>query len=192
MGNFFEKKVVKCVKCKLQKDHNKKKVDIAFKRIGDIKGDKNSPVLIILSEAQSDVYINHLKNILFKVGLHDYAMICAVECMVKDGLAKARSPEVIFHCNSVNLDLFPNVKAIVTVGSALYSITKNKDLVAWFEFQEYMFNQTYFYTGFESKKHIRVYPIPHTDEIVKNDFDNYEVVFAKRQFKKIKDFLNEK
>lgn len=192
MSNFFQPKVVKCSKCNIQKKHDKKEIEISSKSIGYLKGNKNSEILIILPELLSDLQVSYLEDTLFKLGIQEYAIICSLECSVKKTFIKYKTPEIIFECNPLKLNLFPKIKVILTVGSALYSVTKNKDISTWEDFIEILYNQTYFYMGFNSKKKIRVYPLPSIEEIKSNNFDNFENLFMKKQLSFAKDFVNGK
>jgi len=67
------------------------------------------------------------------------------------------------------------------------SVTQSSDIGTWEDFSEFLFNQTYFYTPFQWKKKIRVYPIPRlTDWLTKDTFEGF---FTKKQIIKIKEYL---
>jgi hypothetical protein len=194
MNNFFEtKKISKCDKCIITKKNKKGELK-SFHKENDLfirKGNEKAEILIILSRYEIIEYVNKLGSFLEKFKFKDYAIVNGLQCnfLVPKNL---KLVELYSYCNNVDLKIFPNLKVIITLGSAIYNITKSTDIGHWSEFKEFLFNQTYFYTGFNEERKIRVYPLPYIDEIFNNDCDSFEYFFSIKQIGFIKEFLNGK
>jgi len=202
MDNFFEiKKISKCDKCIITKKNKKKELKF-FHKENDIlirKGNEKAEILIILSRYERNEYVNKLIDFLEKFKFKDYTIVNGLQCgfWVPKNLKLA---ELYSYCDNVDLKNFPNLKVIITLGSAIYNITKSTDIGHWSEFKEFLFNQTYFYTGFNEERQIRVYPFPYIDDLfsvksldhnVHDKSDSFEYFFSIKQIGLIKEFLND-
>jgi DNA polymerase-1 len=184
MDNFFEKKKSineKCLKCNIYK----KKLSEGksnYKPI--IKG--NGEVLVILESPEYEKYRKNIINWLDSHQIINYEIISGIECFAL--LEKVPSPyyNIYSTCNLINENKYKNKKVIITLGRALYSVTKCDDIGSWIDLCEYQFNQTYFYTGYEWNRKIRVYPVP----IIVESKMNFESYFANKQLSYIKEYLN--
>ena len=190
---MFDKQIVsKCDKCIIGKNEKAGKINLLHRNIGEIRrGSVDNEILIILSRYETDKFINLFEKKLKRFKLNSYCIISGLDCSIKD-IKGYTQFELYKYCNTVdNLDKYKNLKVIITCGSGLFAITKSADIGGWWEFKEYLFNQTYFYTGFNySKKGIRVYPIPFLDEFLIK-YDSFERFFVDKQLKFIREYLND-
>lgn len=186
---FDKKKVSKCDNCIIGKNEKKGKIKVLDRGDGSLRrGKYDAEVLIVLSRYETDKFIVMLENYLRKYEIKNYAIISGLDCSIKD-IKGYTQYELYKYCDTVNLDKFENLKVVLTIGAGLFAITKTNDINNWREFKEFVFNQTYFYTGFNQDRVLRVYPLPYLDEI--KDFDSFERYFTERQLEFIVNYLNE-
>ena len=178
---------IKCNNCSIGKKELKGDVKSLDKNIGCIRRGKiENEVLIVLSRYETDKYIDKFELYLKKYKINSYVIIGGLDCSISS-IKDYTQHEIYKYCNAVDLNRFPNLKCILTIGSGLFAITKSSDLTHWAEFKEFIFNQTYFYTGFDSDRNLRVYALPYLDEILK--FNSFERNFTEKQLEFVKGHL---
>lgn len=148
-------------------------------------------VLIILEMPEDKGLMKMFLNMLNQtIKLDNYAVIVGVQCGVKGG--DLPKPLVKFYSNcelisEETLYQYKNLKAIVPVGRAITSLTT--EFSGYFDFIEYQFNPTYFYTPFQWKKKIRIYPVPTLVDYIRKD--NFVKKYAITQFSYIRDYVTQ-
>jgi hypothetical protein len=179
----------KCNNCKIGKKVKKDEYKFLARKFADIrKGTEDSEILIVLPKYESDKFIERLEREFLKnFGLSNYVIVSGIDCMISKTKDFSFSYDIYTYCDAVNLDRFKNLKVIITLGAGLFAITQTSDLKGWQNFKEFKFNQTYFYTGFDCDRKLRVYPLPHIEEMFVGD--SFERYFADKQFKFIKKYL---
>ncbi len=190
MDNFFKKKEqvsIKCSNCLLQKKKlctDKKDTEV-YKQFG-----KNKDILIILEMQENEDRMLEFLKVLNKQKLFNefnFTITTGLLCRSKDYEIPSPIYKIYRNCNCIQKEKYEDYKVIITIGRGLFSITQSDDISGWQDFDEYLFNQTYFYTGIDWKNKIRVYPLP-----IFNDwlhYDNFSNFFVKKQFKFIYDYL---
>ncbi len=185
---MFEKITInKCNKCVVGKKIEKGSAILLDRKLNTIRrGNKDAEVLIIQSRYDSEEYTAKFENeFVRRLGIKNYAIVSGLDCSIVD-IKGVTQYSLYKHCNTINLEDYPNLKAVVTLGSGLFSITKTKDLENWREFREFVFNQTYFYTEFSSSKKVRVYPLSFYDDMIYSPFNK---TFAEKQITSLKGYL---
>lgn len=188
MSDFFQQKDSKCLQCLLNKKGSCDNKDIVFETI---KKGKSKDILIIMEmpelKSTRAKFIEKIlnRNKLFKE--FDYEVVHGISCHPIKGELSSPAYKTYENCNLITEKKYSDYKVIITIGRALYSITQSPDIPGWKEFSEYLFNPTYFYTGFNWNKKIRVYPIPLFSEWLNKDNFNNHYVF--KQFSFIYDYL---
>ena len=189
--NFFDflDNSPKCEKCPVKKMYSE-----SYKRFDDPiickKGDTLD--LLIIVEMYDERYLNFLNKFLQKKNFTNYAIVAGINCNNPTYSLPTPMYSIYSNCNPLNIDDY-NPKVILTIGNGLYAITKTDDIPSWKDFWEFKFNQTYFYTGFEYKNKIRVYPIPQLISWVDSDYcviDNFEHFFVNKQLSFIRNYLS--
>jgi len=180
--------LTKCDKCPLGKKIKKNNINVYDECIhSNIENPETAKIIIVFHRYDSENRIKKFRKYLEQQHIDDYAIVFGLECSPHEFPKSVTQNTVYKHCNTFNIDKYKNARVILTVGSGLMSVTKNSDIMNWQEFQEQEFNQTYFYTGFESKRKVRVYPLPHIDLLM--DMQSFEYSYFKNQITKIKRFL---
>ena len=170
VGDLKKKKgTIKCTKCPLGKKIIKKEVNLLDRRLNEIDGSKNSPFLIVMARPESDYMMGQFKKILESQGIYDYVIAYGVACAITEMKDVLKHP-LYTYCNNINLNDFPNIKAIATLGTGHLAFTKNSDLPSWEELKEFQFNQTYFFPAI-GEKQVPIYPLPYIDLIQDSGFE---------------------
>lgn len=190
MNNFFEKKAQlpqKCVNCSISKKGScEKKIEVGFLS----KKGQNKDILIILEMPESESFSKDFLSNIQKQKLFnefDYEVVYGIKCRPKGAILSSPVYKTYEQCNCITEEKYGQYKVIITIGRALYSITKSSDIGSWRDFSEFLFNPTYFYTGIDWTNKIRVYPIPLLSEwLGKDNFNNF---FVKKQFEFIYKYL---
>lgn len=189
MNDFFVKQKSKCRNCEIKRLSNSKKLNVSqeIKNPWILKN-SDSKILVIqespLDKDDQKLLIKFFEKY-FKGKPFD--ILAGIECQIENSF-----PSGIYHiyscCNTFPSDLSDSpYNVIITLGKAITAVTKTDDIKDWEEFAEFIFNPTYFYTPFDSKKRIRVYPFPYTDTFLGKD--NFENFFVKKQFEFINKYL---
>lgn len=192
MNNIFKAVQIEkfgCKKCTLNNNNKKqclaKTKDSVQKKVG--KGN----TLIITEWFYDRTLIYNLEIFLRTNGISDYTLLNGIDCQLNNLFDKKGDKlpltSIYSNCNTISAVNLNDFDAIITVGQALYSVTQTDDIPDWKEFNEYLFNPTFFYTGFKTDKKIRVYPLPPLDEFI--DRDNFQNFYAKKQIEFIKDYF---
>jgi DNA polymerase-1 len=189
--DFFQiqKVSLECPKCPLNKDQKVvHKIDKQFL----YKQGERLDILFIL-EMPSLVYLDVFTKFLIQKQVTNFGIISGIKCEPASlELPNPFAP--LFENCGVCKPNFLKPKVIVTVGRAIFAITQTSDLVSWKDFCEFNFNPTYFYTGYEWKEKIRIYPLPPFIDWITEDLsikDNFEKFYVIKQLTFIREFLKE-
>lgn len=159
MSDFFQSYEISKCDCNLESKTNFIEEN-EFQRIEGTGKD----TLIILEMYESEESMDWFYEFLIKEkSLRNFTLISALRCQPKGFEIPSPSHKYFSKCGIVETYLNTNdYPIILTVGKALFSITKNSDIATWEDFYEYLFNDTFFYTGYEEKSTLRrkVYPLP--------------------------------
>ena len=185
---MFDGIKAKCGACSLKKKRNLSDFPVLYESPCHYHSLNGGDVLVYLDQPLTSQGrdMERLVN-----GFASYGLNCdfvyGVECEVNN--IKMPSPlyGTYANCNTQSKIDFSKYKVVITLGRALYAITRGDELPNWQEFVEYMFNQTYFYTPLETPR-VRVYPFPSLDEFFgKDNFENK--VYVKHQINEIQNYL---
>lgn len=183
MSDFFKKKNTVDVHCKDCLVYKKGQRDSKGPELMAKKG--NGDVLVVTPYLMYETGLKWFQKELEKKGIKDYVIVSGTKCdTIMDSITPAHQPYKI--CKTISEGKY-NPKVIITVGKGLKAIAVTDDLPSWREFCETKFNQTYFYTGYDWKEKIRVYPIPVFGEW--RGQDNFENWFVMKQFANVSEFL---
>lgn len=185
---MFEAIKAKCSACLLKKNRNLVDFPVLYESLTSYESLNGGDVLVYLDRPleKKGRELERIKN-----GFKSYGLNCdffyGVECEVDN----VKMPSPLYgtykNCNTQNNIELSNYKVIITIGRALYAITRGDDIPNWQEFVEYQFNPTYFYTALGTSR-TRVYPFPSLDEFfAKDNFENK--VYVKHQLTEIKKYL---
>ncbi len=181
-----------CRNCILNKKHKSGKLQLNNKvRTPIIHKEGNGEILVILEMTESIEVIRKLKSNLKEHNIFNYTLVAALKCHTDEKLLPSPQYEIYKQCNSTPKKIINeiNPKAILTFGRGLYAITTSKDIQSWDEFIEYQFNPTFFYTEYNTKEKIRVYPLPPLKYFLFLQ-DSFESFYINIQFQFLKEYLS--
>jgi len=186
LSDFLKKKefISKCQNCPL-KDKNK----VECKQDNFILYEEGrKDILVIHDSPEKDPeYLFKFVRYLKLKGIQNFAVTTGIQCRGIAGELPSPQYAIYKTCNWIAEDKIKEYKVIVTTGRAVYAITKSDDIIGWMEFNELLFNQTYFYTPFNWNKKLRVYPLPGLyDWLLKDNFNKF---FVNKQLEFIQDHL---
>ena len=182
----------KCAKCSL---HSKKSGSLIKRdKVLIYETGKEIDILLVL-ENYNTSYVNFIREYFKRKGIYRFAIVAGLMCENPSGEMTSPITPVYCNCNALPDEIITSLKpkVIMTAGRGMYAVTQADDLISWQEFWEYKFNQTYFYTSFNSQNKIRVYPIPDFSDWVDENYhviDKYESYFVTRQISTILHYLN--
>lgn len=152
-------------------------------------------VLFVLEMYEPEGMLDSFLNRIRKVGIKNYTVISALRCQTKGMDIPSPSFKFFNKCDVVDKYLKTDKYPIIApIGRALFSITKNSDITGVEDFYEYIFNDTFFLSGYEEDSYIRrkIYPLPpiyktYKEKALYGVKDNFESFFLEHQLKKIKE-----
>lgn len=183
--SYFVKKQIneKCTNCILAKK------DLIEERVESniLHQEGTIPEILIIFEApEPSYYLHDFIKFVKKKGLTNFVIKAGLKCRSKNFELPNPVYKIYKNCNSIIEDDVP-YKVIITVGRAINAITKTSDIISWLDFGEHQFNSTYFYTGVDWNKKIRVYPIPGITGWM--NVDTQQGYFVIQQLKLIQNYL---
>lgn len=148
----------------------------------------NPEVAILLEFPEPGNLYSMFLNFLDRARLDNYVVLTSIQCQISGKDLPKPYTQLYSNCeliNEGNLSIYPNLKALVPVGRSIYTVTD--EFNGYFEFIEYLFNPTYFYTPYQWKNKWRVYPLPSLVDFIRKD--NFQKKFATVQLDFVKSFI---
>jgi len=181
-----------CDFCPLEEAVKEGKINRASKKneftvfYNDISKKNNVDLLILTDSVELDSDNKKLIAYLKKLGVNNFAIAPAVGCRTFNYIFPNPIYSTYAACKCLNINAI-NPKVILTMGKALFHFTKSSVFDSWREFNEIVFNQTWFLPSFNSKYKIRIYPTAFIHDILK--FDSFENLHFRTQIKNIKRYI---
>jgi DNA polymerase-1 len=187
---FIQKKKTptKCDRCKLNKKIVKNSIQCFDPSLKTHIGNKEtSEVIIIFHRNDSEKRLKRFQKYLSMNNIENYCIVFGLKCSPVEFPDNVTQNKVYKYCNTFNINDYPNAKVIMTVGSGVMAVTHNSDIQSWEEYREFIFNQTYFLTGFKDDKKLRVYPLPTMESLY--NMTSFEYHFFKIQASRVNKHL---
>jgi len=183
-----------CDYCPLDKAVNKKELIRAserneFKIFYNDGADKNNLDLLVLTdsvEIQED--FTKLKNYLKRLGITNFAIAPAIGCRTFNFELPAPMYSTYSSCKCLDVKKI-KPRAVLAMGKSLFHFTKSSAYDSWREFNEIVFNETWFLPAFDYDYKVRIYPTAFIHDILK--FDSFENFHFKHQVASIKNYLKD-
>lgn len=176
----------KCKHCLI----TKKGLKVAEKKeYAELVKKGNPEVAILLEFPEPGNLFGMFLNFLDRVKLNNYVVLTSIQCQISGKDLPKPYTQLYSNCDLITeaslSTSYPNLKVIAPVGRSIYTITDHFN--GYFEFIEYLFNPTYFYTPYQWNNKWRVYPIPSIVDFIRKD--NFQKKFATVQFENIRNYL---
>jgi len=157
------------------------------------------PVIILSDEIYNRVQLASIRLFLESSGLTSYKIVAALNCVMTKELIKEDQKSGLidfYRCNSSNFwKEVPANAVIITVGSALYAVTKADDIYPN-DTQQFIWGKSHFwYSRNQSEDGNWIYPIESFQAIFQYGFtagamDSYKTSLARFQIKAIRSLKN--
>lgn len=142
--------------------------------LSDLQNPYQAEVIILTDMIERSNDVEKLERILIRKGIKNYTITSAIGCGAQDFNLPSPTYTTYAYCDFFKIEKYVNVKTVLCLGRALYYFTESSHLSSWRYFSEFLFNPTWFYPAYESKKpFVRIYPVGFLSDILKGDTFEY-------------------